>query len=176
MRSAVLSSAGLTAPGRPPWASGTGVAGAATLTPAEQLLPGQYGALAPPAELTRFGNGRIPPEALAPIGTTGDHLWAPAAAAFEQLSADAAAAGVGIGVNDAYRDYASQERLAAELGLYSQGGLAAVPGSSTHGWGLSVDLELDPAAQAWMRQNAAGYGFVEDVAREPWHWTYRPAS
>ena len=53
--------------------------------------------------------------------------------------------------------------------------LAATPGKSNHGWGLAVDLELDDRAQAWMRENAHNYGFVEDVAREPWHWGYRPA-
>jgi LAS superfamily LD-carboxypeptidase LdcB len=51
--------------------------------------------------------------------------------------------------------------------------LAATPGTSNHGWGLSVDLDLDATAQAWMRQNGARYGFVEDVPREPWHWTFR---
>ncbi len=26
-----------------------------------------------------------------------------------------------------------------------------------------------------MRENGWRNGFVEDVPREPWHWTYRPA-
>ncbi|QGG97136.1 hypothetical protein GH723_14760 [Actinomarinicola tropica] len=64
---------------------------------------------------------------------------------------------------------------ATEKGLYSQGGLAATPGTSNHGWGLSVDLDLNPASEAWMKANAPRFGFVEDVPREPWHWTYRPA-
>jgi zinc D-Ala-D-Ala carboxypeptidase len=86
---------------------------------------------------------------------------------------DAAAAGIEIGVTDSYRSYESQVDLARRKGLYSQGGLAATPGTSNHGWGLSVDLDLDATAQAWMRQNGARYGFVEDVPREPWHWTFR---
>jgi zinc D-Ala-D-Ala carboxypeptidase len=148
--------------------------GAARLTPARRLAPGQYGRLQPPAELTRFGNGLIPADALTSIGV-GDHrLYDPAAKAFNQLADDARRAGVTVGVTDSYRDLAGQERVAAEKGLFSQGGLAAKPGTSTHGWGLSVDLKLDARAQAWMRDNGHRYGFVEDVPREPWHWTYRP--
>ena len=60
----------------------------------------------------------------------------------------------------------------AEVGT----GLAATPGTSNHGWGMSLDLDLDDEAQQWMRTNGPDYGFVEDVPREPWHWTYRPAS
>lgn len=41
------------------------------------------------------------------------------------------------------------------------------------GWGLSLDLDLDDRAQAWMRDNGWRYGYFEDVAGEPWHWTYR---
>ncbi|MPY94299.1 MAG: hypothetical protein GEV08_14925 [Acidimicrobiia bacterium] len=48
-----------------------------------------------------------------------------------------------------------------------------MPGTSTHGLGLSVDLELDGRAQAWMEANAGSSGFVRDVAGEPWHWTYQ---
>ena len=145
-------------------------------TPANRLAPGQYPALQPPAELAVHGNGRIPPAALEAIDGTGNHrLWAPAARAFQALKADAAAAGVRIGVTDSYRTLESQERLARQKGLYRDGGLAAVPGTSNHGWGLALDLDLDDAAQAWMRDNGWRHGFVEDVPREPWHWTYRPA-
>ena len=144
--------------------------------PAAQRVPGAYGSVEPPRELLAFGNGRIPESALRPVGATGHRLWAPAAAGLEALIADAARDGVVIGVTDSYRSLADQERVAAEKGLYGQGGLAAVPGTSNHGWGLSTDLRLDERGQAWMRQNAWRYGFVEDVPREPWHWTYRPAS
>jgi hypothetical protein len=157
-------------------ASALGAPTTGGLTPAARLAPGQYGRLEPPAELVRYGNGRIPAEALAPVGV-GDHrLWAPAANAMNRMIADARAQGVTIGITDSYRDYASQERLAATKGLYSQGGLAATPGTSNHGWGVATDLDLDNRAQQWMRDNGWRYGFVEDVPREPWHWTYRPAS
>ncbi len=151
------------------------LAQAAPLRSAQRLEPGQYGPLQPPSELLPFGNGRVPPHALSSIGH-GDHrLHAPAAHAFNQMEAAARAEGVSFGVIASFRDLATQERLAQEKGLYSQGGLAAAPGTSNHGWGLSVDLDLDARAQAWMRENGWRFGFVEDVPREPWHWTYRPA-
>ncbi len=146
------------------------------LTPAVQKSPGSYGPLAPPPELVVFGNGAVPADALAPVGDTNHRLWAPAANGLSALIDDAAAEGIDIGITDSYRPLAVQERLAKEKGLYSQGGLAAVPGTSNHGWGVATDLDMDGPALEWMRENGWRYGFVEDVPREPWHWTYRPAN
>lgn len=144
--------------------AGTGsTAGAGTLT-----------ARGVPVELERYGNGQIPLDALDPIGTTKHRLWAPAAGAYERLTAAAARDGVTIGITDSYRTYDSQVDLVARKGLYSQGGLAAEPGTSNHGWGRSLDLDLDVGALAWMRTSAAAYGFAADVPRESWHWTYTP--
>jgi hypothetical protein len=126
-----------------------------------------------PADLAAYGNGRIPSEALEQVGSTNHRLWAPAAGAFEDVLAAAARDGVTIGVTDSYRSYDAQVDVAARKGLYSQGGLAAAPGTSPHGWGLAVDLKLDATAQAWMRANGGRFGFVEDTPREPWHWVYR---
>ena len=126
-----------------------------------------------PADLAAYGNGQVPAGALASVGTTGHRLWAPAASAFETLLAAAKADGVDIGITDSYRTYDSQVDLAQRKGLYAEGGLAAVPGTSDHGWGLSLDLKLDPAALSWMRANGTTYGFAEDVPREPWHWTFQ---
>lgn len=126
-----------------------------------------------PAGLEGYSNGRIPLDALAPI-PGGEFMWGPAAEAFTRMADDAARAGITLPVVDAYRPYEDQVRLANELGLYSQGGLAAVPGTSQHGWGRAIDLELDEEALAWMRTNAAAYGFHETVPREPWHWEFHP--
>jgi LAS superfamily LD-carboxypeptidase LdcB len=62
--------------------------------------------------------------------------------------------------------------------------LAAVPGTSNHGWALAVDLcggiHIAGTPQwTWMTANAGRFGFVQpDWARpgaekpEPWHWEY----
>lgn len=126
-----------------------------------------------PAELAAYGNGRIPAAALEPVGETGHRLWRPAADAFERLHAAAAADGVSIGVTDSYRSYDAQVDVVRRKGLYSEGGLGAEPGTSRHGWGMAVDLDLDAEALAWMRSNAGRFGFVEDTPREPWHWGYQ---
>jgi LAS superfamily LD-carboxypeptidase LdcB len=81
---------------------------------------------------------------------------------------------VDIGITDSYRSYDAQVDVARRKGLYSQGGLAAQPGTSPHGWGVAADLDLDDdAAQRWMRANAGRFGFVEDTPRELWHWVYK---
>jgi hypothetical protein len=138
--------------------------------------PGDYGPVAPPAALVAFGNGSIPAAELLPIGDGSERLHGPAAQAFRRMAADAWRSGVDLKVNDGYRTIDEQHHLADELGLYRDGGAAAVPGTSTHGWGLSVDIDTEGGSTAWLRANADRYGFVEDVPGEPWHWTYRPDS
>jgi hypothetical protein len=125
-----------------------------------------------PAELQQYGNGRVPAEALAEIGIGRHRLWAPAAEAFAAMRSAAAADGVEIGVTDSYRSYDEQVDLAQRKGLYKNGGLAAVPGTSQHGWGRALDVDVDPAGLAWMRENAPRFGWVEPVPREPWHWEF----
>ncbi len=144
------------------------------LAPATTTTPAVLNSDGVPADLTAYGNGKVPPAALQQIGNTGHRLWAPAATKFEQLLAAAAADGVTIGINDSYRTYERQVELVGELGLYPEGGLAAVPGTSRHGWGMAVDLRLDGEALQWMRANAERFGFVEDTPRETWHWAFYP--
>lgn len=131
------------------------------------------GGARPPAGLEAVANGRIPEQTLTAIGP-GERLWGPAAEAFRRMAADAQAAGVGLRVTDSYRSYDEQVDVVRRKGLYSQGGLGAAPGTSTHGWALSVDVDTSGNTLAWLRMNAGRYGFVEDVPREPWHWTYNP--
>ncbi|PFG35564.1 D-alanyl-D-alanine carboxypeptidase-like protein [Flavimobilis soli] len=126
-----------------------------------------------PAELAKYGNGKVPAEALTQISGSNHRLWAPAAGAFEQLRAAAAKDGVDIGITDSYRSFDAQVDVAKRKGLYKNGGLAAVPGTSPHGWGVALDLKLDAKAQAWMRANAGDFGYVEDTPREPWHWVFK---
>jgi D-alanyl-D-alanine carboxypeptidase len=127
-----------------------------------------------PTSLAAYGNGKIPEQALKQVGSTRHRLWEPAAEALESLIAAAQRDGVKIGITDSYRPYAEQVDLARRKGLYSQGGLAAKPGTSDHGWGMAADLNLNAKAQAWMRANGPKFGFHEDTPREPWHWGFKP--
>lgn len=140
---------------------------------ASSATAGSWGGGArPPAGLESVANGQIPEDALAAI-VGRERLWGPAAEAFRRMAADGQASGVTLRVTDSYRSYDEQVDVARRKGLYSQGGLAAAPGTSTHGWGLSVDVDTGGQALDWLRTNAGRYSFVEDVPREPWHWTYK---
>lgn len=178
------SSAGTTASGLAASASSTGyyppgtsfadVLGGMTGTNSLASAAAELNADGVPRALAGYGNGKIPESALAAITGSTERMWAPAAEQLNKMISAAKAQGVTIGVTDGYRSYESQVRVAAEKGLYSQGGLAAQPGTSEHGWGLAADLKLDATAQAWMRQHGSEYGFVENVPREPWHWEFVP--
>jgi hypothetical protein len=46
----------------------------------------------------------------------------------------------------------------------------APPGRSKHNSGHAADLKyLDPAARAWVHENAARYGLAFPLSHEPWH-------
>ena len=125
-------------------------------------------------------NGLVPPSALCPLGPAGHALRCDAAAAWRALSAAyAAALGSPLCITDSYRGYAAQVRLYGE-----KPALAAVPGTSDHGWGLAVDLcggvdAFGTAPYAWMVANAGRFGFEHPTwadpgngREEPWHWEY----
>ncbi|HET6530664.1 MAG TPA: M15 family metallopeptidase [Actinoplanes sp.] len=144
----------------------------------QTAAPGKYALNSKgiPTDLAAYGNGKIPKTALQEVGTSGHRLWAPAAEQLTRLIADAKKDGVTIGITDSYRSYGEQVDLVRRKGLYSQGGLAAKPGTSEHGWGMAADLDLNAKALSWMRANAARYGFDENVPRESWHWAFKPES
>jgi hypothetical protein len=126
-----------------------------------------------PPSFKELGNGRIPASKTESIGS-GERLAPGAAGPFKDMRAAARKAGVSIGITDGYRSLADQQRLHRQLGPYNGSGGAAVPGTSNHGWGLSVDLGLNAKSTRWMGANASRFGFFNDVPGEPWHWTYRP--
>jgi hypothetical protein len=148
---------------------------AGPLRPARPVLPAhqQIGAL-PTGALGRFGNGKLPAGRLEPVGE-GERLVGPVARQFHRMDAAAGAAGVPLRVNSGYRTFGEQAELYVRY-RRGEGSLAAAPGHSTHGWGLSADLDVtDPHTLRWLRANADRFGFFADVPGEPWHWTYRPA-
>jgi cell wall-associated NlpC family hydrolase len=127
-----------------------------------------------------YPNGLIPPSALCPLGVAGHSLRCDAAAAYRAMSAAFATTfGAPICITDSYRTYASQVRLYGQ-----KPSLAAVPGTSNHGWGLAVDLcggieHYGTAPYAWMKANAGRFGFLHpdwaepgNGREEPWHWEY----
>jgi cell wall-associated NlpC family hydrolase len=127
-----------------------------------------------------YPNGLIPPSAMCPLGVAGHQLRCDAAAAYRAMSAAFAAdMGAPICITDSYRTYASQ------VDLYGRKpALAAVPGTSNHGWGLAVDLcggieRFGTAQYQWMVTNAGRFGYLHPTwadpgngREEPWHWEY----
>jgi len=52
--------------------------------------------------------------------------------------------------------------------------VAAVPGTSNHGFGLACDFVLDKAGKilSWLVKHADEYGFSAELQSEAWHWRY----
>jgi cell wall-associated NlpC family hydrolase len=127
-----------------------------------------------------FSNGQIPGDVLCPLGVGHHALRCDAAASYLAMStAFQSAFGSPLCISDSYRSLASQVSAFAR-----KPALAAVPGTSNHGWALAVDLcaGINVAGSpqwTWMTANAGRFGFVQpDWARpgaekpEPWHWEY----
>jgi D-alanyl-D-alanine carboxypeptidase len=124
-----------------------------------------------------YADGFIPSSQLCAI-TGGGRLRPDAAAAFNAMSAAYARTfGSGLCVSDSYRSYSQQARV-----FRQRPSLAAVPGTSNHGWGLAVDLgcgvQSSRSAQyRWMTANAGKFGWVHPAWAfhdpfEPWHWEF----
>lgn len=121
------------------------------------------------------------------------YLYEEAANAFVQMDRAAKAANITLTVNTAFRDHEYQKRLYAEYladkAAGKQPSVVAVPGTSDHERGLSVDIstgvpeELRKASREqkaaaspvykWLHENASKFGFINDVSSEPWHWTHK---
>jgi murein DD-endopeptidase MepM/ murein hydrolase activator NlpD len=131
-----------------------------------------------------YSNGMIPASKLCGLGS-GHMLRCDAAAAYLQLaSAYRARFGKTLCITDSYRSYSAQVSLYAR-----KPSLAALPGSSNHGWGVAVDLcggvdKFGTAQYQWMKNHAAQFGWVHPAwadqggsREEPWHWEFgNPAS
>jgi hypothetical protein len=109
----------------------------------------------------------------------GKYLDPKAATAYALMVQAAKNQNVGWGITDAYRTYDQQVTAARTKGIYGQGGTAAVPGTSQHGWGKAIDfnnakgsgLGANSSQFKWLQDNAAQYGF-KTIPREPWHWEF----
>ncbi|WP_242504002.1 D-alanyl-D-alanine carboxypeptidase family protein [Promicromonospora panici] len=127
-----------------------------------------------------YGNGQIPSSVLCGLSFSSEQLRCDAAMALEDLNgAFRATFGRSLDVVDGYRSYADQVSVAA-----SRGALAAVPGTSNHGWGQAIDLSgglqsFGTAEYNWMSAHAGKYGWKHPgwaepggSKPEPWHWEY----
>lgn len=127
-----------------------------------------------------YPNGFIPQTAMCPVGIGSHVLRCDAAMTFAALNeAYTATFGTPVCMTDSYRTFDSQVRLYAQ-----KPALAAVPGTSNHGWGLAVDLcggaqSFGSAQYAWLAAHAPSYGWVNPPwarpgagREEPWHWEF----
>lgn len=156
-------------------------------------------------------NGQLPTSILvATPGQSGGptvRLIAPAARGWKALCAEGAKAGhvfKATSLYDSYRPYDVQERtfLARYTTQYLPGrpyktwngkryyqrpntAVAAVPGTSNHGWAAAVDTgeerdsdaaaeSLDNPTLSWLLANEQRFGFFHSVDSEPWHIDWYP--
>jgi hypothetical protein len=128
-----------------------------------------------------YANGRIPAAVLCALAFAPGHMLRCDAA--DQLTALSKKFerefGYPIPITDSYRTYVEQVALAG-----SKPHLAAVPGTSNHGWGLAVDLSSPISGgaspeYAWLRVHGPDYGWDNPSwARpggskpEPWHFEF----
>jgi cell wall-associated NlpC family hydrolase len=130
-----------------------------------------------------FPNGLIPTAALCPMGVGAHVLRCDAAQAFQAMSqAFAKTFGRPLCVTDSYRTVDGQ------VDLYRRKpSLAAVPGTSNHGWGLALDMcggveSFARPEHAWMAANSQAFGWAHPAwaragggREEPWHWEFTGA-
>ncbi|GAA2804130.1 peptidoglycan DD-metalloendopeptidase family protein [Kribbella solani] len=126
-----------------------------------------------------YSNGMIPAGKLCAIGG-GQMLRCDAAAAYLQMTgAYRAQFGKSLCITDSYRSYTAQ------VDLYQRKpSLAALPGTSNHGWGVAVDLcggidKYNTPQYLWMKAHAGNYGWLHPGwaeqggnREEPWHWEF----
>lgn len=124
-----------------------------------------------------FVNGVPSPIIVMPVGN-GQMLRRDAAEAFLKMQAAALKAGIKLTATSGWRSMADQTRLYAGYKAGLPGfNMAAAPGYSNHQGGISVDIGglggYTSTAYRWLANNARAFGFVNDVATEYWHWTFK---
>ena len=150
----------------------------------------------PPGLANSTRNGRLPNSDLADI--EGGRLHRLAAASWRLMHTHASRDGLRLvpvnGSANSYRTYFQQvlifqKRFTTdtvegapshrwnEQDWYLIPGLkpAAVPGTSTHGWGIAVDvfgLRHGTKVMHWLLEHAHRYGWGWELESEPWHIVY----
>ena len=142
--------------------------------------PSRTAGPAPDPSWGGWSNGQIPSGALCELGVHSHALRCDAAAGYAAMSrAYAARFGTPLCITDSYRSFGAQLTAFA-----LKPGLAAVPGTSNHGWALAVDLcdgvnGFGTPQWRWMAENAGRFGWVQPPwagprgeKPEPWHWEF----
>jgi len=117
-------------------------------------------------------NGQLPASVLQPVGQ-GLFLEREAAESFLALRAYVLQkTGHTIALNAAYRTLAKQQFLYSGYIRHLPGfNLAAVPGTSNHGWGLAIDLHA-PVDRSYVDRYGGAFGWAKqwsDAPTEFWH-------
>ncbi|MGH8886052.1 MAG: Ig-like domain-containing protein, partial [Egibacteraceae bacterium] len=123
-----------------------------------------------------FLNGHVPANQMVAI-SAGHVLESAAAAAFVEMRAAAERDGVRIPITDSYRSFGAQVELRSRKGAFVA---TATPGTSVHGWGKAVDIDLgSPALRPWLDRSAVRFGWVNPawakrpgMSLEPWHYEF----
>jgi peptidoglycan hydrolase-like protein with peptidoglycan-binding domain len=156
-----------------------------------------------PQVVRSYGNGKIPGQLLVSCGIRNFKMVEPAARACRAMVTAAAAEGVLLDATGTYRSYEQQESLFKQRYTKSpQSGrrtktwngvtywqkpgvaMAATPGTSKHGLGVTPDLAQRSAAGKlesvgtntlqWLAAHGPSFGFWNSVKSEAWHWPYFP--
>jgi zinc D-Ala-D-Ala carboxypeptidase len=156
-----------------------------------------------PAALSKVANGRVPRTRLRKT-KAGGLLFRPVAKAFNQMFDAAKKDGITLRLTgNGYRSYETQHAMFMDRYSLKRTGRvpevtrmfdgrkyylkkgkspSAIPGTSNHGYGLAVDINVtDPKVFAWLDRNAPKFGFYlqgkptrPDGSRNPeyegWHW------
>lgn len=146
----------------------------------EQMHPDNRAAAVPQAV-----NGQLPMAYLAST-TRGCAVYDEALSSLNQMIAQAAKDGVTLRPTSCYRDLAGQ--VAARESWCDRGAchMAAVPGTSNHGWGKAIDfadqtgsLDWESPGYIWLKQWGDHYGWMHPTVMEPngpvpepWHFEW----
>jgi peptidoglycan hydrolase-like protein with peptidoglycan-binding domain len=126
-------------------------------------------------QVTAYIQGRPSTITVVPVGN-GKFMRADAAKNFLAMQSAAKRAGVSLVANSGFRSMEEQKVLYQKY-LNGTGNLAAKPGYSNHQGGISMDIGgiggYNTKAYNWLKNNAANYGFKNDVGGEFWHWTFK---
>lgn len=146
-------------------------------------------------DTTRYGklwNGMLPKEILYPVSFGKDvkYFSEDAAKAFDKLvKLFMVEHAVCFTINDGYRTFSRQVEFYKDPAYAN--GLAAFPGTSKHGWGVGVDINISQQLYNWLKKNATPLNIIHptwasdgkgtykgkqqteiDKMFEPWHWEY----